>query len=199
MDVVELGGMRLHLLTAYPGIPGEAERVTRTLGRIGPAMVLGDLDTEDALRLRASFTDKKKPFEPGFVDRLFQEEMRRRFAADVKPGEHPLAAAARFTREKRLDFVPIRPIAGAPGFLARRRATKAARAIEVRAPEEYPHAFEVALEAVDVWHSHAEADGAQKRLVRALSEGRAPVVAVLQAHRQAAFEDLVLRTGRIPA
>lgn len=199
MDVVELGGMRLHLLTAFPGIPGEAERVTRMLTRIGPAIILGDVDTEDGLRIRAALSDKKAPFEPSFIDRLFLEEARRRYAPEARPGEHPLVAAARFGRDRRADFVPLRTIMPAPGFLARRRATKAARAIDAKTPEAFPHAFEGALAAVDVWHPEREVEAAQKRLVRTLSEGRAPAVAVLQAHRQAAFEDAVLKTRRIPA
>jgi hypothetical protein len=199
MDVVELGGMRLHLLTAYPGIPGEAERVTRTLTRLGPAVILGDVDTEDGLRIRASLSDKKVPFEPGFVDKLFMDEAHRRYAPDAKPGEHPLVAAARSGRDRRADFVPLRTIMPSPGFLARRRATKAARAVAISSPEAFPHAFEVALSAIDVWHPELEVEAAQKRFVRTLSEGRAPAVAVMQAHRQAAFEDAVLKTRRIHA
>jgi len=82
MDVVELGGMRLHMLTAFPGLPGEGERVIRMLSRLGPAVILADVDTGDALRMRAALA-AKKPFEPAFVDALFHDDARRRFAPDV--------------------------------------------------------------------------------------------------------------------
>lgn len=199
MDVVELGGMRLHLMTAFPGIPGEAERVTRLLTRLSPAVILGDVDTADALRLRASLADKKVPYEPGFVDRLFQDEARRRFAPDIKLGEHPIVAAARYGRDRRADFVPLRAIAPGPGFLARRRAVKVMRNAAAERPEDLAHVFATVLADVDAWHVEREVEAAQKRFVRTLSEGRAPAVAVLQAHRQAAFEDAVLQTRRIHA
>lgn len=198
MDVVELGGVRLHLLGAFPGLPHEGERVVRTLTRLAPAVILGDVDTDDALRIRAALT-QNKPFEPSFVDAFFRDEAHRRFAPKVDPGEHPLVAAARYARDRHAQFVPLRAIASRPGFLARRRAQRALRAAEAKDPAALAHAFEVALAQAGVWRAQDEVEAAHGRMLRALSDGRAPIIAVLQAHRQAAFEDAVLATGRIPA
>lgn len=198
MDVVELGGVRLHLLTAYPGLPGEADRVVRHLQRLQPAVILGDVDTDDALRMRAALASKK-PFEPGFVDALFAAEARRRFAAESKAGEHPLAAASRYARDRGAEFIPLRALADKPGFLKRRRARKAVEALEAKDPDVFPEAFERALREADVWSADAEIEGTRKRMVRAVSAGRAPVVAILQPHRRPSFEDAVLATGRIHA
>lgn len=198
MDVVELGGVRLHLLTAYPGLPGAADRILQPLQRLAPAIILGDVDTDDALRMRAALA-AKKPFEPGFVDALFLTEARRRFADDRKPGEHPLAAAARYARDRGAEFIPLRALADSPGFLKRRRARKAVEALDVRDPDLFPEAFERALREADVWSADAEIESTRKRMVRAVSAGRAPVVAILQPHRRPSFEDAVLATGRIHA
>ena len=196
MDVVELGGIRLHLLYAYPGLPGEADNVLRGLGRLGPAVILADLDTDDALRLKASLA-AKRPYEPGFVDALFAEEARRRYGGNAKPGEHPIAAAARYARDRHAELVPLRPLGAKPGFFARRRARKAIGTLDVKDPAVFPDEFERTMRDAKVWDLDAEA--MRKRMVRALQDGRAPVIAVLQAHRRAAFEDVVLTTRRIAA
>lgn len=199
MDVVELGGVRLHLLSTFPGLPHEGERALRTLTRLAPAVILGDVDTSDALRIREALTHKKSTFEPSFVDALFRDEAQRRFAPDVHPGEHPLVATARYARDRHAQFVPLRAIAARPGFLARRRAARALRHVEAKDPVAFAHAFELALAEADVWRAQEDVAPAHGRMLRALSDGRAPIIAVLQAHRQAAFEDAVLATGRIPA
>lgn len=196
MDVVELGGARLHILRVHPGLPHEADRVTRELQRLAPAVVLGDLSTDDALRLRAALA-AKKPFEPAFLDALFAEGSAERFAPEQKPAEHPLAAAARFARDRRADFVPLRPNGERPGFFARRRLKKRARGAGATAPEAFPGAFAKAL--AGHWDAASDVEAAHKRLVHALAEGRAPVVAVVQAHRADAYLAAVRATGRIPA
>lgn len=196
MEIVELGGVRLHILRAHPGLPHEADRVHRELVKLAPAVILGDLDTEDALRLRAALGEKKE-FEPSFLDRVFADATYARFAGETKPQEHPLAAAARYARDRRAEFIPLRPMGKAPGFLARRRMRKGAQAIDAATPEAFAGAFEKAM-GKD-WDAGAEVDAAHRRLVRALNDGRAPIVAVVQAHRAAAYADAVRATGRIPA
>lgn len=198
MDVVELGGIRLHMLTAYPGLPGEADRVIQALRQLGPAVVLADLDTDDALRLRAALA-AKKAFEPGFVDALFAAEAQRRFAPEAKGGEHPLAAAARYARDRHADLIPMRALAPRPGFFVRRRARRVAEAIVGADVEAFPEAFERAMREASVWSADAEIAATRKRMLRVLGDGRAPVVAVVQPHRREAFEEAVLATGRIHA
>jgi len=196
MDVVELGGIRLHLLRVHPGLPHEADRVTRELQRLAPAVVLGDLTTADALRLRGALAEKK-PFEPGFVDALYYDATRERFAGDATTVEHPLAAAARFARDRRSEFIPLLPITKKPGFLARRRMRKAVERAQAATHEAFPAAFVKAL--AGAWEPRDDVEPAHRRTLRALQEGRAPVVAVVQAHRADAFLQLVHATGRIPA
>jgi hypothetical protein len=198
MDVVELGGIRLHLLTAYPGLPGEADRVVQALRRLGPAVILADMDTDDALRVRAALA-AKKPFQPGFVDALFCAQAQRRFAPDAKRVEHPLAAAARYARDRHADLIPMRAIAPKPGFFLRRRARKIADAIARADVDAFPQAFERAMREASVWSPDAEIEAVRKRMMRVLAEGRAPVIAILQPHRRDAFEEAVLATGRIHA
>lgn len=198
MDVVEMGGMRLHLLPCFPGLPGEGDRVIRMLQRLGPAVILGDVDTADALRIRAALA-AKKPYEPPFIDQLFLDDVHRRYAPDVPPGEHPLVAAARYARDRHAEFVPLRATHKRPGFFARSRAKRALKRIDPKMPEDHPAAFVRVLAEANVWKADDEIEAAHRRLVNALGQGRAPIVAVLQAHRQALFEDAVLRTGRIPA
>lgn len=196
MDVVELGGIRLHILRVHPGLPHEADRVTRELQKLAPAIVLGDLTTEDALQLRAALSEKK-PFEPGFVDALFYDATRERYGPEEKTTEHPIAAAARFARDRRSEFIPLRPIEKRPGWLKRRRATKAAKRLEAASFEHFPGAFVKAL--AGTWDPAVEVDAAQKRLLRVLADGRAPVVMIVQAHRAEAYLAAARATGRIPA
>lgn len=195
MDVVELGGIRLHILRVHPGLPHEADRVARELQKLVPAIVLGDLTTDDALQLRGALAQKKE-FEPAFVDHLFYDETRARYGPDPKTTEHPIAAAARFARDHRSEFIPLRPIQRKPGWLKRRRARKAATRAEAASFEHFPRAFVEAL--AGTWDPVAEVDAAQKRLLRVLADGRAPVVAVVQAHRYDAYLAAARTTGRIP-
>lgn len=202
MQVVELGGVRLHVLVTHPGLPGEADRVLQALRRLDPALVLADLDANDALALRKA-TAAGKPFAPGFVDALFAAESARRFAAEqragAKPAEHPLAAAARMARDKRADVIPIRPLAPKPGLFARSRARKATTRLDASDPEPFADAYVAALAQARVWERDAEVEAAHPRLLRALTDGRAPAVAVLQAHRAPAYLKALAATGRIHA
>lgn len=198
MDVVELGGIRLHVLRVHPGLPHEADRVSRELQKLAPAVILADVDTGDALRLRAALAEKK-PFEAGFVDALFAAETFRRYAGDAKLPEHPLAAAAKFARDRRSEFIPLRAIVGKPGFFARRRARKAAERVEAPSHDAFGLAFANALTSAKAWDPASEIEAAHRRLVRALTEGRAPVVAIVQAHRADAYMGAVRATGRIAA
>lgn len=198
MDVVELGGIRLHLLHAYPGLPGEADQVLRGLAKLAPAIILADLDTEDALRLRAAMAEKRR-WEPGFVDALFENETRRRYADDTKPEEHPVAAAARYARDRHVELLPLRALAPKPGFFARRRAQKAVASLEAADPAAFPATFQEALREARVWNADDAAESMRQRMQRALREGRAPVVAIVQAHRRAAFDEVVRSTRRLPA
>ena len=196
MDVVELGGIRLHILRVHPGLPHEADRVTRELQKLAPAIILGDLTTEDALQLRTALAEKT-PYEPGFVDRLFYDATRERYGPDEKTTESPIVAAARFGRDRRSEFIPLRAIEKKPGWLKRRGMTKRAKKVDAPSFEHFPGAFVKAL--AGAWDPAVEVDAAQKRMLRVLAEGRAPVVAVVQAHRYEAFLAMARGTGRIPA
>lgn len=198
MDVVELGGIRLHLLRVHPGLPHEADRVTRELTKLAPAIVLADIDTDDALRLRGALGDKK-PFEPAFLDALFADESFRRFAGDAKSAEHPILAAGRWARDRRSEFIPLRPIGKAPGLFARRKMRKTIEKLDAANHAAFPPAFVKALTDAKAWDPAPEVDAAHKRMLRALTEGRAPVVAIVQAHRSDAYLALARGTGRIPA
>ncbi|HVM45534.1 MAG TPA: hypothetical protein VM582_06325, partial [Candidatus Thermoplasmatota archaeon] len=105
--------------------------------------------------------------------------------------------SARFARDRRAEFVPLRPIAPRPGLFARHRMRKAAKRAQSPSHEAFARAFAAALS--HAWDPAAEVDAAQKRLVGALTEGRAPVVAVVQAHRAEAYLAAARATGRIPA
>lgn len=198
MDVVELGGIRLHLLAVHPGVAYEADRTIQMLGRLAPAVILGDVDTGDALQIRRAIGEKR-PYEPGFVDALFESESRARFARDARAVEHPLQAAARYARDRGAEFVPLRPMGARPGLLRRHRVKRAVANIEAKEPAAFADAFAHVLAERHAWDPASEIEAAHKRLLRALMDGRAPVVAVIQAHRRALYEDAVLATGRIPA
>lgn len=202
MDTVDLGGARLHVVTAYPGVPGDAERVLRAIASIDPAVVLADLDTDETLRLLESLGRAAKPYAMSYVDGLLQEELARRFGHGDRTGEHPLAAAARDARAHRRSFIPLRPITPDPGWLARRRGRSAVRAIPAEPkldPGAYADAFAGALGAAKVWRADADVERAQARLHRALVDGRAPVVAVVQAHRALPLLASLRSIGRVPA
>lgn len=194
MDVVELGGIRLHILRVHPGLPHEADRVTRELQKLAPAIVLADLTTDDALQLRAALAEKKA-FEPSFVDALFYEATRERYGPDAKTTEHPLAAAARFARDRRSEFIPLRPIEKRPGWLKRRAMTKLAKRLDAPTFEHFPGQLAKAL--AGRWDPATEVEAAHKRLVRVLADGRAPIVAVVQAHRYDAYLAAARATGRV--
>lgn len=197
METVELGGVRVHVITAYPGLPGEGERVARALSKLDPAVVLADVDTDDAMRLREAIGSPKAAFQPSYVDGLFLEENRRRFAPEAEAGEHPLLAAARLARDRKATYIPLRPLAAKPGFFARRRGAKAAREARGATPEDFPAGFADALAREKVWSAPSDVEAAHKRLTRALGEGRAPIALVLQAHRAAPFLEALQATRRI--
>lgn len=201
VQALELGGVRLHLLTLQPGLPGEADRVARELDALDPAVLAADADTDDALRLREAAAAHRQPFHPSFVDALYRDEVARRFGAGAvrHHEEHPLLAAARFARSRKASLVPLRPVGGRPGFFARRRARAAAADATAGSPDDYADAFARALAAARAWDARAEVDAAQARLSRALTDGRAPVVALVQAHRARAFRDALAATRWIPA
>jgi len=197
MDAVDLGGVRLHVLAVWPGLPGEADRVAHEMGVLDPAVLLVDLDTEGALRLRESVGNAKTPFAPAFVDRLFQDEVTARFGKDALPGENPLVAAARVARNRDAVIVPLRPTASDPGFFDRRRAKKAAAALPAQPIEKFGPAFAAALAAEGIWSAPADAEAAWPRLTRALTDGRAPLLCLVQAHRAAPLLDKLRSTRRV--
>lgn len=197
VETVELGGIRVHVLVAHPGMPGEGDRLLGVLRKLDPAVVLADLDASDALRIRAALADRRGRYEPGFVDALYAEESRRRFAPDDAPHEPPMLSVARWARDRHIDMIPVRPLAAKPGFFARRRARKAARRAEAADPGSWPAAFAAAMR--DAGAPQGETDTAHKRVMRALGEGRAPVVLLVQAHRAESHLALLREQRRIPA
>src|SRR5579872_2997050 len=118
METVDLGGVRLHVLPVWPGLPGEGDRVAREMGALDPAVVLMDLDTDDALRLRAAVgaASGKAAFAPSFIDQLFHDEVVARYAKDALPGEHPVLVAACVARNRGAVTIPLRATAPKPGF-----------------------------------------------------------------------------------
>lgn len=197
MDTVDLGGVLLHVLPVWPGLPGEADRVAREIGALDPAVVLADLDTDDALRLREGLGKGKGEFAPSFVDQLFHDEVVARYAKDALPGEHPILAAARVARNRNASLVPLRPTADKPGLFDRRRARKGAQAVGAVDLKSFGPAFAAALAKEDVWSAEADAEAAWPRLTRALTDGRAPLLCLVQAHRAAPLLDRLNRTRRI--
>lgn len=199
METVELGDVRLHVLTTWPGLSGESDRVAREVARLDPALVLADLDTDAALRLQHAAGQAKGAFEPAFLDALFQGEVARRFADAAPPGEHPFLGAARIVRNRKASFLPLRPSAAEPGFFARRRARKAALAIPSCTVERFGPAFAEAMAGADAWDPAADVASSEARVRRALEEGRGPLVALVQAHRAPAYVDQLRSTRRIRA
>lgn len=198
METVELGDVRLHVVTTWPGLSGEADRVAREVSRLDPALLLADLDTEGALRLQAA-AGAKGAFEPAFLDALFEAEVARRYSSGGPPGEHPFLGAARVARNRRSSFLPLRPKADEPGFFTRRRARKAALAIPACTVEDFGPAFAEAMVRVDAWDPAAEVASSEARVRRALEEGRGPLVALVQAHRAPRYLDQLRATRRIRA
>lgn len=197
MDTVDLGGVRLHVLAVWPGLPGESDRVAREMGALDPAVVLADLDTDDALRLREAVGKPKAAFTPSFVDALFHDEVVARFAKDALPGEHPVLAAARVARNRGAAILPLRPTAKKTGLFARRRARKAAQAIGAVDIKAFGPAYASALAREDVWSAEEDAEAAWPRLTRALTDGRAPLLCLVQAHRAAPVLARLQNTRRI--
>lgn len=197
METVELGGVRLHVRTVTPGAPGEADRVLRDLARLSPAIVMVDLDTDAALRARAALAAKNGVFEPSFVDALFAAEVKRRFAPESIEGEHPVVAAARFARDKRAELLSVLPPSPRPGFFARRRASKAVAALAADSAEKLGAQLPDALAAAKAWDARAEADGAHRRILKALQDGRAPLVLVAQPHRAPLLLERLMQTRRV--
>lgn len=199
METVELGGVRVHVVTTWPGLSGEADRVAREVSRLDPALVLADLGTEDALRLQQAAALPRPVFEASFVDALFEEEVARRYAEKGPHGEHPFLGAARVARNRKATFLPLRPQAEAPGWFARRRARKAALAIAPCTVEEFGGRFARAMHEAGVWDSAQDVASAEPRVRRALEEGRGPLVALVQAHRAPALVEQLRSTRRVRA
>lgn len=200
METVELGDARLHAVPVYPGVPGEADRAVKEVARVDPAVILADMDTDECLRLIESLGRGGAALELAFVDDLFAQEARRRFAQGERDGEHPLHAVARLARRTRASFIPLRPVTKAPGWLARRRARAAVASIppDLQAPA-FARAFAQALAQRKVWRADADAVASEPRARRALAEGRAPVVALLQGHRADAVVNALRLRGRAVA
>ena len=200
METVELGDVRLHVVTTWPGLPGEADRVAREVSRLDPALVLADLDTESALRLQKASGDARSRFEPSFLDALFEQEVARRFSQAAGPhAEHPFLGAARVARNRKATFLPLRPAGKDPGFFARRRARKAALAIPEGKVEAFAPAFCAAMAEARAWDPAQEIDACEPRVRRALEEGRGPLVVLVQAHRAPALVERLRATRRIRA
>lgn len=200
METVELGDVRIHVVTAWPGLPGESDRVARELSRLDPALILADLDTEDALALQRVAAEPRPRFAPTFIDALFEEELARRFTATGDtPAEHPFLGAARVARNRKAGFLPLRPHATPPGFFARRRARKAVAAIAPGKPEDFVPAYARALAREAAWDPVEDARAAQPRLRRALDDGRGPLVALVQAHRAPALLKQIRETRSVRA
>ncbi|MEA3200892.1 MAG: hypothetical protein QOE90_2320 [Thermoplasmata archaeon] len=197
METVDLGGVRLHVLPVWPGLPGEGDRVAREMGALDPAVVLMDLDTDDALRLREAVGAAKPAFVPSFVDQLFHDEVVARYAKDALPGEHPVLVAARVARNRGAVTIPLRATAPKPGFFDRRRARKAAASVAPVDIKSFGPAFADALAKADVWRAQEDADAAWGRLTRALTDGRAPLLCLVQAHRAAPLLSHLQNTRRV--
>ena len=200
MDTVDLGGTRLHVVAALPGVPGDAERVLGELNGLDPAVVVADLDTDECLRLLESLGRSSRPYALSYVDGLLLEELARRFGRGERPGEHPMVAGARWARGHGRPFIPLRPVTPDPGWLARRRGRAAVRALpEGLAPRAFADAFARVLADVKAWRAEEDVERAQARLHRALVDGRAPVAALVQAHRVAPLLRSLRSIGRVPA
>lgn len=201
MDTVDLGGARLHVVTAFPGIPGDADRVLREVAALDPPVVLADLDTDETLRLLEALGRSSKPYATSYVDGLLQEELQRRYADGGRVGENPLVAAARDARRHHRTFIPLRPITPDPGWLARRRGRSLVRALPEGDldPRAFADAFARVLADAKVWRAEADVEASQPRVHRALLDGRAPVVALVQAHRALPFLASLRAVGRVPA
>lgn len=183
---MDLGGARLHLHVAMAGIPGEADRVKRALASLDPAVIVADIDTQEALSLRTGFA-------PSFIDAIVADEANRRYAKGDPAGDHPLVATARLASARKADLIALRPSAKRPGFFARRRATAALAAIEADDPRSFAIAVSPALAKARVWVAREDAEAAAPRLERALAGGRAPIALVAQAHRAEALLALMGR------
>lgn len=164
-----------------------------------PAVILVDLDTDETLRLLESLGRSTRPYASSYVDGLLHDEVARRFAKG-RHGEHPLVAAARHARAHQVMFIPMRPITRDPGWLARRRGRQAARVLpDELDPVAFADAFARVLGRLKVWHAQVDVERAQPRVHRTLLDGRAPVLALVQAHRVAPFIESLRTLGRIPA
>lgn len=200
MDTVDLGAARLHVVTALPGLPGDADRVLREIASVDPAVILADLDTDECLRLIESLGRSNKPYARAYVDDLLEEELNARFGEGRRAGESPMVAAARHARKHHASFIPLRPVTSDPGWLARRRGRKAVRALPAGLdPLDLADAFAIALRERKVWRAEEDVAASQPRLHRTLTDGRAPIVALVQAHRVAPFLLSLRAVGRVPA
>lgn len=200
MDTVDLGAARLHVVTVVPGLPGDADRVLREVAAADPAVILVDLDTDETLRLLESLGRSSKPYASSYVDGLLREEVARRFTKGRHGGDHPLVAAARHARAHHIMFIPMRPITRDPGWLARRRGRHAARALpDELDPVAFADAYARVLGRLKVWRVQEDVARAEARVHRTLLDGRAPVLALVQAHRVAPFIESLRTVGRVAA
>lgn len=200
METVDLGGVRLHVVVTTPGLPGEAARVVKALASIEAAAILTDMDTDECLRLLEALGRANRPYALSYVDGLFQEQVRARYAPHERASEHPFLDVARYARKTRASLIPMRPVTADPGWLARRRGRKVASLIpETVEPGALGPAFADALAGAKVWRAEDDARAAQTRLLRTLAEGRAPVAAVIQAHRAPATLAWLRAERRVPA
>lgn len=197
VQTVELGPLRLHALRIHPGVPGEADRVAREIARVDPGTLLVDLDTDAALRALEAKGPAAASFRPGFVDGLYYDATRERFAKQVAREPHPLVMALRTARTHRTDFIALRTPGDEPGFFARAGARRAISRIgEDQDAEAFTRAFASTLVKRGAFDPAADVAGMMPRLENALDSGRAPFLALMQAPRADAFLQKVKKMPR---
>lgn len=188
MHIVELGGVRLHVLTVHPGVPGEADRTARELSLLDPAVVVLDLDTEETLRVLEAVAGRQRRYDAAWSDALLASESARRFGRESEREDSPFVAAARVAKNRKASVVALRPATKQPGLFARMGTRSAVRAAPGADAESFARAFGATLAkrhpALD---PVAQVRAGMPRLQRALDDGRAPVAVLVQAHRAEAL------------